>query len=141
MNRTRLRPWVAAILAFVYPGLGHVYLRLWLRALAWFALSMLTTALVLPESAVTAFETGGFAAMSEAIRSLGLATLAPVFLVQFLNIVDAYVAANRRDVVPDHEQAATCPECGRELDDDLDFCPWCTTRLDAPEDAGDPTSR
>jgi hypothetical protein len=23
-----------------------------------------------------------------------------------------------------------CPECGKELDPDLDFCPWCTTRLD-----------
>ena len=25
---------------------------------------------------------------------------------------------------------AECPECGKELDPDLDFCPWCTTRLD-----------
>ena len=22
-----------------------------------------------------------------------------------------------------------CPHCGKELDPDLDFCPWCTTRL------------
>ena len=25
---------------------------------------------------------------------------------------------------------AECPECGKELDPDLDFCPWCTARLD-----------
>jgi endogenous inhibitor of DNA gyrase (YacG/DUF329 family) len=25
---------------------------------------------------------------------------------------------------------AECPECGKELDPELDFCPWCTTRFD-----------
>ncbi|SDX64389.1 DUF7575 domain-containing protein [Halobellus clavatus] len=24
----------------------------------------------------------------------------------------------------------TCPSCGKELDPDLDFCPWCTARLE-----------
>ncbi|WP_144906527.1 zinc ribbon domain-containing protein [Halobellus captivus] len=25
--------------------------------------------------------------------------------------------------------AEDCPNCGKELDPELDFCPWCTTRL------------
>ncbi|AXR79121.1 hypothetical protein AArcMg_0898 [Natrarchaeobaculum sulfurireducens] len=27
----------------------------------------------------------------------------------------------------------TCPQCGKELDEDLAFCHWCTTRLEPPE--------
>lgn len=29
-------PWIAGILSFLIPGLGHVYLRKWKRAAAWF---------------------------------------------------------------------------------------------------------
>ncbi|MFB6251737.1 MAG: zinc ribbon domain-containing protein [Halobellus sp.] len=25
---------------------------------------------------------------------------------------------------------SSCPNCGKELDPDLDFCPWCTARLE-----------
>ncbi|MFC6795806.1 zinc ribbon domain-containing protein [Halobaculum halobium] len=35
------------------------------------------------------------------------------------------------------DEAPACPNCGKELDADLDFCPWCTTRLDWA-DAGSP---
>ena len=33
--------------------------------------------------------------------------------------------------------AETCPNCGKELDPELDFCPWCTTRLDQVDRPGD----
>ena len=33
---------IAAVLGFVYPGLGHVYLRKWVRALSWFVLAIAT---------------------------------------------------------------------------------------------------
>ncbi|WP_336021696.1 zinc ribbon domain-containing protein [Halobellus salinisoli] len=31
------------------------------------------------------------------------------------------------------ESADSCPHCGKELDPELDFCPWCTTRLDSAD--------
>lgn len=139
---SRKRPWLAAALAFVYPGLGHAYLRSWLRAFIWFLLGVMTAALVTPEPVVTAYESGGFSAMMTAMEDVPLRTLAPLFVVQGLNIVDAYVSA-RRDVSfgavsPETGGAGAestegaCPACGKELDEDLDFCPWCTTRLEEP---------
>lgn len=35
-HRSGKRLWLASALAVIYPGLGHVYLREWLRALLWF---------------------------------------------------------------------------------------------------------
>jgi hypothetical protein len=35
-----------------------------------------------------------------------------------------------RAAVGEGSAEAECPECGKELDPEIDFCPWCTTRLD-----------
>lgn len=127
---SRKRPWLAALLAFLYPGLGHLYLRAWLRALAWFLLAMLTAALVVPESVISAMESGGLEALLAATESLPPEVLAPLFVVRGLNVLDAYLLARRGDAPDSGEASATCPNCGRDLDADLDFCPWCTHRLD-----------
>jgi predicted amidophosphoribosyltransferase len=39
--------------------------------------------------------------------------------------------------VPTAGEDATCPNCGGELDEEIDFCPWCTMRFETetPEDA------
>ena len=34
-QQTEKRPLVAALLSFLQPGLGHLYLREWLRAVLW----------------------------------------------------------------------------------------------------------
>ena len=34
-QQTEKRPLVAALLSFLQPGLGHLYLREWLRAILW----------------------------------------------------------------------------------------------------------
>jgi hypothetical protein len=156
---SRKRPWLAALLAFLYPGLGHVYLRAWLRALAWFLLAMLTAALVVPPSVIQAMETGGWEALLTATESLPPEALVPLFAVRGLNILDAYLLARRSNAPqadasgPDAGAGAgaspeTCPNCGRDLDEDLDFCPWCTYRLDGDgdgeadaEEGSGPTSR
>ena len=127
---------VASILAFIYPGLGHVYLRAWLRALAWFGLALVTAAMVIPESALTAFQTGGLSGLLEASQNFPLEVTLSLFVVRVLNVIDAYLTGLQRttEPEPEPESAGSCPECGRELDEDLDFCPWCTTRLDEAED-------
>ncbi|MFB6146257.1 MAG: zinc ribbon domain-containing protein [Halobacteriaceae archaeon] len=137
MSSSRTRGVVAAVLAFLYPGLGHLYLREWLRALSWFGLAIATAAIVIPDAVVTAFDQRGLQGLYEASRSLPLRTVVPLFAVRLLNVLDAYLTgvghapfATPSGTESPADHPATCPECGKDLDDDLDFCPWCTTRLD-----------
>ncbi|WP_327051294.1 zinc ribbon domain-containing protein [Halomicrococcus gelatinilyticus] len=137
MTSTQKRPWLAAVFAFVYPGLGHVYLRKWLRALLWFGLTIATAFVFIPESTFQAVEPGNLQAAAEATRNLGLDAVLPILAVQAINIIDAYWTAIRgnRTVsvgpdVPVGSNGASCPHCGKELEEDLDFCHWCTTQLD-----------
>jgi hypothetical protein len=127
---------VAGALGVFYPGLGHAYLRAWLRAVAWFALAMVTAALVVPESAVQAFESGGFQGLVDASESFDSRVTLSLLAVRLFSAVDAYVLAVKQSTpsAATEPDAATCPACGKELDDDLDFCPWCTQRLEAPPD-------
>jgi hypothetical protein len=137
---------LASVLAFLYPGLGHVYLRRWARAAAWFLLAIATAAVVVPSATYEAFEAGGISAMMETTESFGLEVTLSLLTVGLLNVADAYIVAVREaaaeaaaGATPD--DASTCPECGGELDEDLDFCPWCTTRLEDEEreDGAGPT--
>lgn len=129
---TRRRALLAGVFAVIYPGLGHVYLREWLRALSWFGLALLTAALVVPGDVLTAYEAGGLSRAFEASRDLPLASMAALLLIRLLNVVDAVRLALAPRQVLDGPAAITCPECGGEIDPELDFCHWCTTRLDHP---------
>ena len=139
----RKRPWLAVLLAIVYPGLGHVYLRKWGRALLWFALIVVSTSFLIPESAVPdSLSVEGLLAAAEAMPpEVSLLVLA----LSFLSVLDAYWLANRAnemaDPVDEHGsvQAEDCPHCGKELDEDLDFCPWCTERLVEPDEDDEPS--
>lgn len=158
------RPWLAALLAILYPGAGHLYLRAWLRAVAWFGLALLVATLVIPESVLEAGEQGGFSAVYDAFMAVDPQTVLPLFIVNALNVVDAYLTAKRGNRKAARETllggdgigstsddpnddgsggppaGADCPNCGRELDAELDFCPWCTTRLEE-ESGEEPTAR
>jgi uncharacterized paraquat-inducible protein A len=135
---------LAAVLGLVYPGLGHVYLRRWLRALAWFALALATAVLVVPPSAIEAFDTQGIQGLVEASKSFGPEVTLSLLAVRALNVADAYLVAVRdaaakaaADAMSGDEAAENCPSCGGELDQELDFCPWCTMRFqrDADEES------
>jgi hypothetical protein len=135
------RSLVASVLAFIYPGLGHVYLRAWIRAVAWFSLALVTAALVVPPSALTAFQDGGISGLMAASRSFPAEVTLSLLVVRILNVIDAYLiglreAAVEEEAEPAESAAGSCPECGRQLDEDLDFCPWCTTRLDEAGEEG-----
>ena len=128
----RRRPIVAGLLGFLYPGLGHVYLRAWIRAVAWFGLAMITAAMVVPESAITAFQQNGIDGLVAASRDLPMNAVLSLFVVRVLNVIDAYLTGLRQERATEQQathQAGTCPNCGGELDEDIDFCPWCTTEL------------
>ena len=130
-SRTTKRPWLAAMLAFLQPGLGHLYLRAWIRAVLWFALWFGTLAATVPSVG-----SGGLLSVAE--RTLGaLAALSPeatiaIGSVTLFSTLDAYWLASR---VNDRARgtddgARNCPHCGREVDADLDFCHWCTEPID-----------
>lgn len=143
------RPWLAALLGTLATGLGHVYLRRWKRGFGWFVVAIgVSTLLVPPETARAVVSGGGVDATA----------LAPLLAVGLASVADAYVLARMRQRGgPDRDGlssvsgadanggtstaaagndstgpvpgSAECPECGKELDPELDFCPWCTTRL------------
>ncbi|MFB6354540.1 MAG: zinc ribbon domain-containing protein [Halobacteriales archaeon] len=127
---SRRRAVVAGAFAVIYPGLGHLYLREWLRALSWFGLALLTAALVVPADVLTAYEAGGLSALLEASRHLPLATVGTLLAVRLLNVVDAVRLALVSRQPLGEAATPTCPECGGEVDPELDFCHWCTARLD-----------
>lgn len=135
------RPWLAAALAIVMPGLGHVYLRSWFRALLWFWMVVLSAVLFVPEELVDGTNSMGdaFALSSE----LPLEAQLALFAVIAFSAGDAYWQANR---TRQRAEGYRCPHCGHEIDDPLafDFCHWCTeplpdAKVDAEESA--PTSR
>lgn len=119
----RARPAIAAVLALAVAGLGHAYLRRWGRAAAWF-LTIVTTGVVLVSTFADPATTS--------IREMPLSVLLPIGGLFALSAVDAYLLAAReptRDEGSGDEGAPRCPECGREVDSQLDFCHWCTRRL------------
>lgn len=119
------RPWLAAFFAVLVPGLGHVYLRAWFRALLWFWMVVLSFVLFVPEGLVD-----GATSFDDALAlSAQLPTDAQIalFVVITFSAADAYWQANQTKRRADGHR---CPNCGHELDDlDLDFCHWCTEPL------------
>lgn len=115
------RPLVAAGLATVLPGLGHAYLRARVRALLWVSLLAVSLWILGPDPTLSA----------EMVAELyGDAPDLVLFVAAIwaMNVLDAYLTANRQR---QRSRAATdCPHCGKELDSELEFCHWCTARLD-----------
>ncbi|MEE6211260.1 zinc ribbon domain-containing protein [Salarchaeum sp. III] len=140
---------LASALSFVYPGLGQLYRRAWVRAVAWIALAVAIAYLLTPPELLTAFEEQGLAVFETATLPMEL-TVA-LLVIRVLSAIDAYFltaaqAANRDAALADDvptpgdtdtetvdEAAATCPNCGREIDEELDFCPWCTYEFENEE--------
>jgi hypothetical protein len=123
------RPWLAAVLTLAIPGLGHVYLRRWGRAVLWFLLIAATIFTLVPEW----FQAASFGEMLTVAENVSVSTSLLLFGSFLLCVVDAYVIAlqhNQSARQDRGETTTTCPNCGKELDGDLDFCHWCTTELD-----------
>lgn len=119
------RPWLAVLLAFVYPGLGHVYLREWGRALLWFGLAIGAVLLLVPAPATDAG--AGLDALLTGQR-IPLAAVLALATITGFSMLDAYrLAVGQRSA-----DGNRCPSCGRELDESLEFCHWCTERVEDP---------
>ncbi len=122
------RAWLAVFLAFVMPGAGHLYLRSWIRALLWFGLFYTTFLLMVPAPAQeTELSIEGLLSV---VTAVPLQAQLAVVAITLLNMADAYWLASKQNARAAASDALACPNCGKELDDDIDFCHWCTTQLD-----------
>lgn len=135
---SRKRPWLAVLLTVFVPGLGHIYLRLWGRAILWLALSILASYLLVPDSVVP--ESFSADAILAASQTIAIESAVVLLGVSLLCMVDVYVMARqineyvaRQETGGDPNAAHRCPNCRKELDPDIDFCHWCTTELDRSE--------
>lgn len=134
---SRKRPWLAALLAALVTGLGHLYLRRWRRAIGWLVVSILVSVVFVDPAA-------GEELMTGTPTRETLVAVAPMLIVVGLNILDAYLLARMRHTGAavsasghssdaDEADEIACPHCGKALDPDLEFCHWCTRPV---EDAG-----
>jgi len=135
---SRKRPWLAVLLTVFIPGLGHLYLRLWGRAILWLGLSILASYFFFPEGAVPdSISTGAFVEASQALSAEAAIVL---FGVSAFCIIDVYIMARQINAYVASQQAGgtenvtRCPNCRRELDPDINFCHWCTTELDTNDE-------
>lgn len=115
------------MLGVLSPGLGHVYLRQWGRALLWFLMAIL---------AVTVLVAGGFpptvelGALVEAIEAVPSDALLVLLAISYLGALDAYLQALRSRQEA-QEEGIACPACGRPRDEDLNFCEWCAEPIES----------
>ncbi|MFB6139469.1 MAG: zinc ribbon domain-containing protein [Halosimplex sp.] len=132
-SRTTLRTAVAVLLSFLYPGLGHAYLREWFRSLVWFFLNMTSFALLMPASARP--ESFGWSELVAAAENVPPEAALALASITVFSMIDAYWLAKRHKREEAVEEGTTCPNCGRDVDPDLNFCHWCTERLGPEPDA------
>ncbi|WP_396610387.1 zinc ribbon domain-containing protein [Haloferax sp. S1W] len=126
MADARRRALVAALVGILgaslgIAGAGHVYLREWRRAIAWFTF-VVGAGLVL----LSAFADPAAATLSE----LPTEVTVPIIGLLFLSALDAYRIGMRGPGHRNDDGQPTCPACGGGLDRKLDFCPWCAEELE-----------
>ena len=131
MNRPTRRAIVATLAAVLgatvgIAGVGHLYLRRWRRAAAWFVVVLGATVALLAVFVLPGLgDLAGVAAIEPS--SLPGVVVWPVFALLLLNTLDAHRLAT---IGPRTGDGPTCPSCGKAADPDLDFCPWCTIELE-----------
>ena len=125
------RPWLAALLGLLVSGLGHLYLREWLRSLVWFSLYLVSFELLVPDAIMPAEPTlAAYQGMAEALPLDAALALSSIVI---FGMIDAYLLAKRTHRQAEVEAGNTCPHCGKDVDDDLAFCHWCTNPLPGSE--------
>ena len=131
-QQTEKRPLVAALLSFLQRGLGHLYLREWLRAVLWAGLWVGSLVVVADSAGL------GLADPSALVAAVGFFTdpdALPVEVVFTALSVTAFATLHAywltaRNNHRLQNRTGRCEECGERLDPSLEFCHWCTTPRD-----------
>ncbi|ELY74698.1 zinc ribbon domain-containing protein [Natrinema pallidum] len=136
---TWFRALLAAGLSVIMPGAGHVLVRDWLRAALFAGLFLSASAVFLPIDQLSAV--GPVTSVSD-INAYAdvMAEETDVIAQFFLSFIALFAAIDATFRALGHSpggtggaEGPTCPECGKEIDEDLQFCHWCTTRLEPME--------
>ena len=123
-QQTKRRPVVAALLSFLQPGLGHLYLREWLRAVLWAGLWVGSLVVVADSAGLDLADPAAVAAAVGSVPGAGILPVEVVLTVLSVTAfatLDAYWLAARNN----HRlrnRANRCEECGERLDPTLEFC-------------------
>jgi len=136
---TWIRAILAAGLSVIMPGAGHVLVRDWLRAAAFAALFFTASALFLPIDQLTA--AGPMTSVDQALEQATvmaentdpMAQFLLSFIALFAAIDATFRALGYSSAGDTDTDGLACPGCGKEIDEDLEFCHWCTTRLEPLE--------
>ena len=152
MDDTRRRALITLIVAAIpgylgLAGVGHAYLRQWRRSIVWFLLGI-GSAVALIFYYVedpAAIEVTDPAAVP-------IEVTIPLLVIITLSVLDAFFLAislgreqkeelAREEAGEDVQAAPNCPNCRKEVDPELDFCPWCTIEFERPPEEEKPTSQ
>ncbi len=130
---TLARALIAASLSLLFPGIGHAVIRDWVRAMFFSGLFVMAIALAFSTdqlSAMTSID-GIWTALTQETSQLDR------FMFGFLVLFAATDALFRGlgTIGSNDVEGPTCPHCNRELDTDLEFCHWCTARLEPPAES------
>ena len=131
-QQTEKRPLVAALLSFLQPGLGHLYLREWLRAVLWAGLWVGSLIVVADSAGLDLADPGALVAAVGFFTNpdaLPVEVVLTALSVTAFATLDAYwlTARNNHRL---QNRTGRCEECGERLDPSLEFCHWCTTPRD-----------
>lgn len=135
---TWVRALAAAGLSVFLPGAGHALLRDWIRALLFAGLFVSSVVVFFPVAELAgAGSTTEMSTIIDAETTL-VNQLFVSFIVMFAAVDAALRAVNTPTAADDGDDDATsCPNCGKALDEDLEFCHWCTTRLEEETEPND----
>ena len=131
-QQTEKRPVVAALLSFLQPDLGHLYLREWLRTVLWAGLWVGSLVVVADSAGVDLADPAAVAAAVGFVPGAGtlpVEVVLAVLSVTAFATLDAYWLAGRNN----HRlrsRGGRCEQCGKQLDPTLEFCHWCTRPQD-----------
>ncbi|WP_254767283.1 zinc ribbon domain-containing protein [Salinilacihabitans rarus] len=130
--------WIRALaaggLSVLVPGAGHALLRDWVRALLFAGLYVSAVAVFLPTEGIAAADSMAAAMDVVSEETTSIDRFALSFLVLFAAIDASFRALELTPGTRRSTDGPTCPNCGREVDEELDFCHWCTTRLEPVEE-------
>lgn len=141
---TWLRALLAAGLSVFLPGAGHALIRDWFRAALFAGLFLSAMILFVPIDQLMA--AGPVTSFGDAVEQANAVTAEtdPIvqFFLSFISLFAAIDATFRALGFPpgsgDDADEPTCPECGKEIDTDLEFCHWCTARLETEASGEEP---
>lgn len=112
-------------------GAGHVYLRRWRRAAAWFAgvlgVSVALVVLLTDPQTVTP-------------GTLPPTVVGPLVALLLASVADTYLVGRGATRTRGGDDGPSCPSCGRDVETGAEFCWYCATPFDAGDDS-DATSR